>query len=458
MSATSGDEDGSTDVAPRPPEAATDWSTARCGPGRTGAVGFSDGFGEAFEFDALETDWTTDAEALPVVADGTAYLSVEGAVRALDTADGSLEWQCKGIGAHGQPTVAYGTVYARCDNTVVALDAATGAVQWETTVADAADDTVASPTVAFGTVYVFTEECLTAIDCKTGAVEWTRSGVELSIGDPWEEPETVSRSLERNVVADDDRIYAIAEKGTIVGLDPLTGDLDLTIKTNYYYLYDLVVAGGRVFVRTQSEVVAAYDSETCERVGIWYGGIRRIAVRDETLVFVTRYELVAIDLESGEERWSVGKYSHAIGDPVIACDTVFVSIGLQGGQYENSLVAFDIDDGSERWVRQRTGSAYVGERCVVADRTVYIDDGGLTAIRVSSDDGGDGDDSADDQPQPNTGDAADDETHDDGSDVEEPPKTDARDAADDVQEDPNETADGGQHQASIWTKLLSLCW
>ncbi len=188
------------------------------------------------------------------------------------------------------------------------------------------------------------------------------------------------------MVAADGRVFAIAEQGTIVGLEPLTGEPKLTIGTNYYYLYDLVATGGRVVVRTESEVVAAYDPETGEREGTWNGGVRRVAVRGDTLVFVTRYELVAIDLESGEKRWSVGKYSHAIGVPVIACDVVLVGFGLQGGQYENCLVAFDIDDGSERWVRSRSDSAHVGERCVVADRTIYIDDGGVTAIRAVSED------------------------------------------------------------------------
>ncbi len=415
VGATTERERGSTGTPSLPPEATTDWSTARGGPSRTGAVGFEDGFGEEFDFDSLETAWTADAEALPVVADGTAYLSVDGAVRALDAADGTLEWRCEGLGAGGQPTVAYGTVYVGCNGTVTALDAATGAVRWETAVADT---TLESPTVAFGMVYVFAGGSLTAIDCETGAIEWTRNAVEVSTGDPWEEPRTVERALERDVVAADDCVFAIAEDGTIVGLAPLSGEPELTIGTNYYYLYDLVATGGRVAVRTESEVVAAYDSATGERTGTWHGGVRKLAVRGDTLVFVTRYELVAVDMARGEKRWTVGNYSHAIGDPVIACDTVFVGLGLQGGRYENCLVAFDIDDGSERWVRSRTDSAHVGDRCVVADQTIYIDDGGLTAIRAGSGvDDEDVDDTVDDEDADDgvRDEDADDESGDDGA-------------------------------------------
>ncbi|QLG50599.1 PQQ-binding-like beta-propeller repeat protein [Natrinema halophilum] len=373
-----------------PPEAATGWSTMRGDCGRTAAVGTVDGFDEGYEFDALETDWRTDAEALPVVVDGTAYLSDEGTVQALNAADGTLEWRSEDVATDGQPTAAYGNVYVSGDDTVAALDAATGDVRWQTAVASADGAAIESPTVAFGIVYAFAGGSLTAVDCETGTVEWVRESISVSDGDPWTTQTAASRALESCVVAADDCIFSIAEEGTIACLNPLTGECELAIETDYYYLYDLVATENKVFVRTESEVVAAYDSSTGERDEIWHGGIRRVAVREDVLLFATRYKLIAVDLETGDERWSIGKYSHAIGDPVIAHDTVLVSVGLQGGQYENSLVAFDIESGVEQWSYSRSESANVGERCAVADRTIYIDDDGLTAIRASPDDREDG--------------------------------------------------------------------
>ena len=430
--------DAGGEVPPQPPEAVAGWSAARGGYGNTAAVGSDHGFGDGFDFDTLEVDWTADAGGLPVVDDGIVYLPVEGAVHALDAADGSLEWQSEDVGASEPPTVAYGTIFVSGERGVTALDAANGDVRWQTSVSDAATDSdadepaVSPPTVAFERVYVSADSGLSAIDCETGEIDWRCDSVTVTIGDPWEEQNEVDRTIEGGVAATDECVFVLAEAGTIVGLDPLTGEQGLTLDTYYYYLNDLVATDGRVFVRTESEEVVAYDSTTGEREERWSGGIRRLAVRGETLVFVTGYELVAVDLESGDERWSVGKYSHSIGDPVIACNAVLVNFGLQGGKYENSLVAFDLDDGSEQWVFSRTESAFVGGRCAVADRTIYIDDGGLTTIRANESERDEGDEEAE-------GDTGDDERG-------EADETDGPDSntADEVQAGSDETEDGGE--------------
>ena len=368
-----------------PPEAASGWSAYRGGYGNTAAVGFDHGFGSGFDYGSLETDWTADASGLPVVNDTTVYLPVEGSVHAYNAADGSLEWRSEDVGASKQPTVAYGTVYVGGDGSIAALDPTSGTVRWRTALSDGTtggDGTsVSSPTVAFGHVYAYVDETLYAVDRETGRNEWHRSSVTVTLERPGQEQSEVERALDGEAVANDERVFTIAKSGTIVGLDPQTGTQQLTVDTHYYHLRDLTVTDERLFVRTDSEMVAAYDASTGERDEEWSGCIRRLAVREGTLVFVTRYQLVAIDLERGEQRWSVGKYSHSIGDPVIACNSVLVSFGVQGGRYENSLVAFDLEDGSEQWTFSRSENAAVGERCVVADQTIYIDDGGLTAIR-----------------------------------------------------------------------------
>jgi len=253
---------------------------------------------------------------------------------------------------------------------VTALDAANGDVRWQTSVSDAATDSdadepaVSPPTVAFESgVYVSADSGLSAIDCETGEIDWRCDSVTVTIGDPWEEQNEVDRTIEGGVAATDECVFVLAEAGTIVGLDPLTGEQGLTLDTYYYYLNDLVATDGRVRSnRVRGGRRLRFDDRRA-RGEMEERGIRRLAVRGETLVFVTGYELVAVDLESGDERWSVGKYSHSIGDPVIACNAVLVNFGLQGGKIRKlARRASDLDDGSEQ-VFSRTESAFVGGVC-----------------------------------------------------------------------------------------------
>lgn len=473
------DKDEGNGLPPRPPEAATGWSAYRGGYGNAAAVGADHGFGDGFEFEALEPDWESDAAGLPVVDDGTVYLSSEGTVHALDADDGTLVWRSEDVGATDPPTVAYDTVYVGGSGSVTALDPAIGTVLWQTDLADAdtgtadadpdTDATVSPPTVAFGTAYAYCDGRLYALDAETGAVDWTRDSVTVTQGDPWEDQATVERSLAGDPVATDEYVFAIAEAGTLVGFDPLTGEQRVTTDTYYHYLLDLAATDDRVYVRTGSEAVAAYDQATGEREDAWHGPIRRIAVREDVLIFVTRYELVAVDLETGDQRWTVGNYSHTIGAPVIACNTVLVGFGVEGREYENSLVAFDIADGSERWAFSRTGTDQIGERCAVADRTIYVDDGGLTAIRAGDgDEDGDSDptDRADRRTERNENDGLDESgevTAEDEEPTESTRTTDdergANDAAlrsDDSGKVTDDTSDDGQRSRSLWRTILTL--
>lgn len=392
-------------------EDATGWSGYRGDQANTGAVGADHGFEADAAFDALEHDWGVDAEGLPAVVDDTVYLTDGGTVRALDADDGSTEWHSDDVGAEGVPTVADGTVYVRRDGGVTALDAANGTVAWDASVAD---DAVGQFAVASGHVFVAGDGALHALDREAGSSEWSRDEVAVTTGDSWEDEDPVGHAFETEAVVVDEYVFAVLEEGTIVGVDPETGETAVTIETDHVRLFDLTAADGRVFARTGAETVVAYDATTGEDVGRWDGAFQRLAVRGETLVYVTPFELVAVDLASGDRRWTVGNYSQAIGDPVIAGDAVLVEFGEQGDEYANSVAAFALEDGSERWSRSLDEPRQVGGRCVVADQTIYLEDGGLSAIRANGDD--DTDEPEDDEQDGPADENADDEASDNAAD------------------------------------------
>jgi len=120
---------------------------------------------------------TADPLAAPSVGDGVVYVSLGGAVHAVDASEGTREWRfATGFDRPSRPAVGDGTVYVSAKN-VYALDAATGAEQWRyvNTYADRGTDRVPrqdAPVVAGDRVYVG----LGALDAETGDRVWGEFG------------------------------------------------------------------------------------------------------------------------------------------------------------------------------------------------------------------------------------------------------------------------------------------
>jgi len=120
---------------------------------------------------------TTDPLAAPSVGDGTVYVSLGGAVHALDASDGTREWRfATGFDRPSRPAVDDGTVYVSAKN-VYALDAATGAERWRyvNTQVGRHTDRVPrqdAPVVAGDRVYAG----LGALDAETGERVWGELG------------------------------------------------------------------------------------------------------------------------------------------------------------------------------------------------------------------------------------------------------------------------------------------
>ncbi|ELZ20286.1 PQQ repeat protein [Halosimplex carlsbadense 2-9-1] len=120
---------------------------------------------------------TADPLAAPSVGDGIVYVSLGGAVHAVDASDGTREWRfATGFDRPSRPAVGDGTVYVSAKN-VYALDAATGTERWRhvNTYADRDADRVPrhdAPVVAGDRVYAG----LGALDAATGERVWGEFG------------------------------------------------------------------------------------------------------------------------------------------------------------------------------------------------------------------------------------------------------------------------------------------
>ncbi|SEO26393.1 Outer membrane protein assembly factor BamB, contains PQQ-like beta-propeller repeat [Halogranum amylolyticum] len=111
--------------------------------------------------------------------------------------------------------------------------------------------------------------------------------------------------------------------------------------------------------------------------------IGRPAVADGTVYLSTQTHLHAIDVESGEERWSRGPTDRTDAPgytaPAVDDGTVYVGVSRGGG-----LLALDAADGSERW-RYETGDERTGVD--VPPIPDSVGDGGWSSLVVASDDG-----------------------------------------------------------------------
>ncbi|SIR85908.1 PQQ-like beta-propeller repeat protein [Natronorubrum daqingense] len=98
------------------------------------------------------------------------------------------------------------------------------------------------------------------------------------------------------------------------------------------------------------------------------------AYNDGVLYHAMGIELFALDIESGEHKWSVESENVLhIGNPSVFDDIIYVP---GGGKM---IYAFDIDSGKELWTVEIYDS--IEERPTVAEELIYIDDGQkLTAI------------------------------------------------------------------------------
>jgi len=396
----------------------------------------------------------------PAVADGTVYVGDwTSNVRALDAATGEERWAhdldtsyVGGAVAVDDDHVYVGTFDAR----VVALDRATGVPAWQTEVDPYPKAVVfGSPVVADGLVVtgvgsfeVFVPSdpptfrgTVVALDAATGAEAWRFDVTDAAAGEGagvsvWSSP---AIDAERGVLyIGTGQAYSLpapARSDSLVAIDLATGEevwhtqftagdawsvaLPSGKDADVGAVPNLFTVGGTdaVGVGDKAGTYRALDRETGDvlweaplTAGGLQGGVMASAAVAERTVFVAsndnsqNADLVALDADTGEERWRVGVEAHVTG-PVTWADGVLYLADDSG-----RIAAYDAADGTRLWAFETTFPAAGG--ISVVDGTVFAGwgwwlagapddaDGGLIAFRPGGDGGaggaGTGDEATDD--------------------------------------------------------------
>lgn len=335
---------------------APDWPMARYDPAGTAHAPDASG-----PVDEPRVAWRREVGSVrtedvpqPILVDGTVY-ATGGGLAAVEAGTGDRLFRADGDHRSPPATVAArpyrsDTIVATGPEGVFGVAASggldlfghrLGAERWATTDAVSRSSVLGppeptTPVAVDGTVYVVvpgTNE-LAAIEGGSGRVRW-----RYDHGDP------IYRPAIRDGVA-----YLTSWAGPTVAVDLGTGtelwthahdDADMRLAPT-------ATAAGLV-VPTRSDVRLLDVEDRTEHWRVEYDEIldteATAAVADGLVVIdVGRGEadLVAIDLESGEERWSRSAY--LAGSPVVADGTVFVPAA--GGR---ELHAYALDDGDTRW-------------------------------------------------------------------------------------------------------------
>lgn len=425
------------------------------------AVAESDGWssvnggpGNGRRADALETPdtvaWRYEGGGEPAVVDGTVYLGGDE-IRALDAADGSLEWDTEIEGQSPSVTVADDTVYVGGER-LVALDAATGNEEWSTTVGD---DSVSAPLVAFGTAYVLSGGSLYAFDATDGSLRWELESVDV---DDYGGGPMAFQARQAQIVATDDSIWAALEgagQDGLVELEPATGETRWSGPVDAG-TGNLAAADGTLLVQNNSlESVYTFDAErreTEEKLSDAYV----LSIDDGVAVTQGRYDLRAVALDgSGRTAGWTHSGSYTYGLPVIVGDTVVVTHSSPDpAADDDKILGLDLEDGGENWAyefddgERWTDGADAGF-LVVEDGTVYARRGrDLVAIRPTDWEAG-GDEDENDETDDGNDANGDDEEYEpgaddgDGSEGDESAGNESDDAGDGDEDDGLENGENG---------------
>ncbi|WP_332897982.1 outer membrane protein assembly factor BamB family protein [Haladaptatus sp. CMSO5] len=231
----------------------------------------------------------------PTVSDDTLILSGGGVVSALSTQDGSVLWQFDtGEEDTSSTTVVDGTVYFTTDTGwcyALALEDGSRVWSYETGGSIGTDSSYGIPSVEAGLVFIATTLGVFALDAETGEMQWNKA---VSFVAP---------------VASDGALFLAADE-ELVSVDATTGEERWRVTVDDDVSVPPVVSDGGVFVRRQSGAVDGYDAAD--------GSLRwSIELLEDYRVPMTGagdtlyvpsgadlyQQLVAIDTETGEERW-----------------------------------------------------------------------------------------------------------------------------------------------------------
>ena len=280
----------------------------------------------------------------PPVENLPMYLGSLGRTNFYDTepaVKGEVKWKIQVVPrTTSSPVIDDGVVYFGSGLNLIAVDAETGQELWRFET----EDTVrSSPAVSDGVVFIGSYDGhLYAVDAKTGQEVWKF--------------ETGDRVLSSPAVSDG-LVLVGSKDGQMYALDTVTGD-------------------ERWRFQTGAPIVVDEESAWTDFLP---GVFTSPAVSDGMVVFgASDLNYYALDLETGQRRWTFGTggtenlfATPAIADGLVYLPEPFGSLGSQGPYKLGNLLALDLETGEERW-RFGLGEIILANGVAVSEGVAYV--------------------------------------------------------------------------------------
>ena len=257
--------------------------------------------------------WSTSLDGSnfwsPTVVEDTVFVGGQGLVAAIETGSGSVRWTEEFEMLMRNATVFDGTVYVQGNEGVFALDASDGSEQWSVELDFIGGIPGHTPTVYDGMVLAYSATShIRAFDAEDGSDVWERN-----VGGA------------NNGVSIVDDVYYTTSGEEAFALDPTDGSV-IWERSVPAFLNRSVVGEGLLYGAGDGELFA-YDLETGEEEWVYEqgDGMNFPTVHDGTLyVHESATGLIALEADSGEEKWIVEDDLHILGaTPSVVGDTVF---------------------------------------------------------------------------------------------------------------------------------------
>ncbi|HBE70028.1 MAG TPA: serine/threonine protein kinase [Planctomycetaceae bacterium] len=283
----------------------------------------------------------TEFQSGAAIYDGVIYIGdADGAVRALNLADGELIWEKKfDTFFITTPSVRDDTIYfGDTDGVLRALEAKTGKSKWEYTTG-AEQET--GPNFYKDRLLVTSYDgSLTALEADTGKEIWKHT-----IDEPIQCGPTLAGSLTFLGGCDESLHVIDVESG-----EPVQEPLPLFSPTGS----TPSVSNGIVFVPTSSGEIVAYNPKEREPLWRFYDSrlaseFKRVsvAVAEGLVVATSRNKRVfALDAKTGKVRWQAPLRKRSDASPLIAGQSVFVVAA------DGRVLRFDLKTGKELWMME----------------------------------------------------------------------------------------------------------
>ena len=363
------------------------------------------------------------SDSSPVIANGVLYIgSADGAVYALDPANGQTKWrfqtggglapatpgpqapphqatpadasdvlqaaaQQKEVGERrvdGTPLVEDATVLVGSgDLSFYAIDAVTGKKKWSFN----AKGKIFSATLRDHTAYVVTSAGLYALDAATGQKKWLFQTLQEI---PTEQTSTSGKRVSTGPVMGDGVIFLTASKGGFLyAVDPVSGKAKWVINVDGLDASAPFSAKGLVFFSVEEDLASVAQkekSQSSEHTATLYGieaasgqtkwkfdapmqvSSRPMLVAGQTICFGTDKGLFALELETGRQLW---RFSEDEPASLLADDqsVYVVTHKTVSGGSKNIVRALSLSTGQEKWSRAVGASPHLAK---VEDGIVYL--------------------------------------------------------------------------------------